>query len=116
VASAAEKGSLLYQHSDGELKLLASSVADGELDAVALEDGGVSKKVASVLGQKVFVKVDGSPPSIGDLLYVSAVAGSASNAVPTSGRIIKIGKCVGEVSGVLYPVIYLPQYIADITA
>jgi len=116
VQSTAVKGSLLYQHSDGELKLLASSVADGELDAVALEAGGAGKEVASVLGQKVLVKVDGSAPAIGDLLYVSAVAGSATTAVPTSGRIIKIGKCVGAVSGVLYPVIYLPQYIADITA
>jgi len=116
VASTAEKGSLLYQHSDGELKLLSSAIAGGELDAVALEAGGASKKVASVLGQKVLVKVDGSAPAIGDLLYVSAVAGSAAVAVPTSGRIIKIGKCVGAVSGGLYPVIYLPQYIADITA
>jgi hypothetical protein len=116
VASAAEKGSLLYQHSDGELKLLASSVADGELDAVALENGGADKKVASVLGQKVLVKVDGTGPSIGDLLYVSAVAGSATKVVPTAGRIIKIGKCVGAISGGLYPVIYLPQYIADISA
>jgi len=116
VASTAEKGSLLYQHSDGELKLLSSAIVGGELDAVALEAGGASKKVASVLGQKVLVKVDGSAPAIGDLLYVSAVAGSAAVAVPTSGRIIKIGKCVGAVSGGLYPVIYLPQYIADITA
>ncbi len=116
VASAAEKGSLLYQHSDGELKLLSSAISEGELDAVALEAGGSSKEVASVLGQKVFVKVDGTAPSVGDLLYVSGTAGSATKAVPTSGRIIKVGKCVGAVSGGLYPVIYLPQYIADISA
>jgi hypothetical protein len=116
VASVAEKGSLLYQHSDGELKLLSSAVSDGELDAVALEAGGSNKEVASVLGQKVFVKVDGTAPSVGDLLYVSGTAGSATKAVPTSGRIIKVGKCVGAVSGGLYPVIYLPQYIADISA
>ena len=118
VEGGTEKGSLLYQHSSGELRLLSSGIADGELDAVALEafEAGVNKKVASVLGQKVLVKIDGSAPAVGDLLYVSAVAGSATKSVPTSGRIIKIGKCVGAISGSLYPVIYLPQYIADISA
>lgn len=116
VASAAVKGDLLYQDSDGELKLLSTSVADGELDAVALEAGGANKEVASVLGQKVLVGVDGAAPAVNDLLYVSSTAGKAQVAAPTSGRIIKVGKCVGAVSGGLYPVIFQPQYIADITA
>lgn len=116
VASAAVKGDLLYQGSDGELKLLSTSVADGELDAVALEAGGESKEVASVLGQKVLVGVTGAAPAVGELLYVSGTAGKAQVAAPTSGRIIKVGKCVGAISGGLYPVIFQPQYIADITA
>ena len=116
VASAAVKGDLLYQGSDGELKLLDSTVSEGELDAVALEAGGASKEVASVLGQKVLVGVTGTAPSIGDVLYVSATAGKAAKTAPASGRIIKVGKCVGAVSGGLYPVIFQPQIIADIAA
>jgi hypothetical protein len=62
--------------------------------------------------------VAGAAPAVGDLLYVSATAGKAVVAAPTSGRLIKVGKCVGLVgSGAnsgLYPVLFQPQYLADL--
>ena len=86
-----------------------------ELDCVSLEAGAnpTMTKVASVVGAKVYVTVSGSA-AIGDVLYVSATAGEATTTVPTSGRIIKVGKVVGAASGSHYPIIYMPQYIADI--
>ena len=118
VASAAVKGDLLYVASDGEAKLLSSSIADGELNGVALEAGGSGKEIASLLGQKVWMGIAGAAPAVGDLLYVSSTAGKAAVAAPTSGRVLKVGKCVGGVgSGAnsgLYPVLFQPQYIADI--
>ena len=118
VAGAAVKGDLLYVGSDGEAKLISTAIAGGELEAVALEAGGSSKEVASVVGQKIWVGVTGAAPAVGDLLYVSATAGKGVVAAPTSGRLIKVGKCVGAVgSGAnsgLYPVLFQPQYLADL--
>ena len=118
VAGAGVKGDLLYIASDGEAKLISTAIADGELDGVALEAGGSSKEIASVVGQKVWVGITGAAPAVGDLLYVSATAGKAVVAAPTSGRLIKVGKCVGAVgSGAnsgLYPVLFQPQYLADL--
>ncbi len=118
VASAAVKGDLLYVASDGEAKLISTAIAGGELDGVALEAGGSGKEIATVVGQKIWVGIAGAAPAIGDLLYVSATAGRAVVAAPTSGRLIKVGKCVGLVgSGAnsgLYPVLFQPQYLADL--
>lgn len=118
VAGAGVKGDLLYIASDGEAKLISTAIADGELDGVALEAGGSSKEIASVVGQKVWVGITGAAPAVGDLLYVSGTAGKAVVAAPTSGRLIKVGKCVGAVgSGAnsgLYPVLFQPQYLADL--
>lgn len=118
VASAAVKGDLLYVASDGEAKLISTAIAGGELDGVALEAGGAGKKIATVVGQKIWMGITGAAPAVGDLLYVSATAGKAVVAAPTSGRLIKVGKCVGSVgSGAnsgLYPVLFQPQYLADL--
>ena len=118
VAGAAVKGDLLYVDSDGTAKLLSSAIANGELDGVALEAGGSSKEIASLLGQKIWVATTGTAPAVGDLLYVSSTAGKAAIAAPVSGRVLKVGKCVGAAgSGAnsgLYPVLFQPQYIADI--
>ncbi len=118
VASAAVKGDLLYVASDGEAKLISTAIAGGELDGVALEAGGAGKEIATVVGQKIWMGITGAAPAVGDLLYVSATAGKAVVAAPTSGRLIKVGKCVGSVgSGAnsgLYPVLFQPQYLADL--
>jgi hypothetical protein len=107
---------LLYIDSSGVAQKISSAMVQ-ELDCVSLEANGggsaASKKVASVVGAKVYVTVSGSA-AIGDVLYVSATAGEATTTVPSSGRIIKVGKVVGAASGSHYPVIYLPQYIADV--
>ena len=107
---------LCYIDSSGIAQKISSAM-EQELDCVSLEANGggsaADKKVASVVGAKVSVVVSGSA-AIGDVLYVSATAGEATSVVPTSGRIIKVGKVVGAASGSNYPIIYLPQYIADI--
>lgn len=107
---------LLYVDTDGVAKKISSAM-EQTLDCVSLEanSGGAAanKKVGSVLGSKIYVTVTGGA-AIGDVLYVSATAGQASATVPTSGRIIKVGKVVGAASGSHYPVIFAPQYIADL--
>jgi outer membrane murein-binding lipoprotein Lpp len=107
---------LLYVDSSGVAQKISSAMQQ-ELDCVSLEANGggsaADKKVASVLGAKVYVTVSGSA-AVGDLLYVSATAGEATATVPTSGRIIKVGKVIGAAVGSHYPIIYQPQYIADV--
>lgn len=107
---------LLYVDTDGVAKKISSTM-EQTLDCVSLEanSGGsaADKKVGSVVGSKIYVTVSGSA-AIGDVLYVSATAGQATKTVPTSGRLIKVGKVVGAASGSHYPVIFAPQYIADL--
>jgi hypothetical protein len=107
---------LLYVDTDGVAKKISSAM-EQTLDCVSLEanSGGAAadKKLGSVVGSKIYVTVTGGA-AIGDVLYVSATAGQASKTVPTSGRIIKVGKVVGAASGSHYPVIFAPQYIADL--
>lgn len=107
---------LLYVDTDGVAKKISSSM-EQTLDCVSLEanSGGAAadKKVGSVLGSKIYVTVTGGA-AIGDVLWVSATAGQATKTVPTAGRLIKVGKVVGAASGSHYPVIWAPQYIADL--
>lgn len=116
VAASVGDFELLYIDTDGVAKKISSAM-EQTLDCVSLEaNAGVSaanKKVGSVLGSKIYVTVTGSA-AIGDVLYVSATAGQATKTVPTSGRLIKVGKVVGAASGSHYPVIWAPQYIADL--
>jgi hypothetical protein len=107
---------LLYVDTDGVAKKISSGM-EQTLDCVSLEanSGGAAadKKVGSVLGSKIYVTVTGGA-AIGDVLYVSATEGQATKTVPTAGRLIKVGKVVGAASGSHYPVIFAPQYIADL--
>lgn len=107
---------LLYIDTDGVAKKISSGM-EQTLDCVSLEanSGGAAddKKVGSVLGSKIYVTVTGGA-AIGDVLYVSATAGQATKTVPTAGRLIKVGKVIGAASGSHYPVIFAPQYIADL--
>jgi multidrug efflux pump subunit AcrA (membrane-fusion protein) len=119
VAANTAAGSIIYIDSAGVCQKLSSSVSGGELEGVTLaqSDSGSNsiEKVATLLGQKLLIKAkSGDEPSPGDLVYVSSVAGSVGKTVPSSGRIIKVGRCVDSAVGGLYPVIYLPQYIADV--
>lgn len=119
VAANTDMGSIVYIDSAGVCQKLSSSVSGGELEGVTLaqSDTGSNsiEKVATLLGQKLMIKAkSGDEPSSGDLVYVSSVAGSVGKSVPSAGRVIKVGRCVGAAVGGLYPVIYLPQYIADL--
>lgn len=113
-------GCVVYIDSAGVCQKLSSAVADGEIAGVTLSQSDTGNNssvgVASVVGQIVLVKAKaGDVPAKGDTVYVSSMAGSIGKTAPTSGRIIKFGKCVGDVSGSLYPCLLQPQLIADIS-
>ena len=84
-----------------------------EVDGVVL---GNSTDLATVFGTKVTVQYTGSAPVLGDVVYLAggADAGKCQVAIPTSGRVTKLGKCVVSGSDGACVIIWSPDYIADL--
>jgi len=119
VADGVAAGDILYVNSSGVCDK-ADNNGSGtlEVDGVALEANSsgspASKQVASVFGTKVYLAFT-SAPTAGDIAFLSATPGQATTTVPTAGRLFRIGKVLaGAAVGGLYPVLFKPQYIADI--
>lgn len=120
VADGVSIGNLMYVDSSG---IFQKADNDGsgtlELEGVALQanssGSAASRRVATVLGSIVYVKFT-SAPSAGAIAYLSATAGQATTTAPTSGRVFRVGKVIsGTADGNSnYPVIFNPQYIADV--
>jgi hypothetical protein len=117
-------GTLLFVDTDGIAKA-ADSNGTGtlEVEMVALETVGGSNasiKVASVHGSVVYVKFISSAPTAGQIAYLSdevgLAKGFAASSGPTTGRVFRIGKVLsGTAVNTLYPVLFMPQYVADLT-
>jgi hypothetical protein len=120
VADGVAAGDILYVNSSGVCDK-ADNNGSGtlEVDGVALEANSsgspASKQVASVFGAKVYIAFT-SAPTAGDIAWLSSTPGQAvAGTAPTSGRLFRIGKVLaGSAVGGLYPVLFKPQYIADI--
>jgi hypothetical protein len=120
VADGVAIGNLMYVDSSGVFQK-ADNDGSGtlEIEGVALEanssGSAASKRVATVFGSIVAVKFT-SAPSAGAIAYLSATAGQATTTAPTAGRVFRVGKVLsGSVDGNgNYPVIFKPQYIADV--
>jgi hypothetical protein len=123
VADGVAAGDILYVNSSGVCDK-ADNNGSGtlEVDGVALEANSsgspASKQVASVFGTKVYLAFT-SAPSAGDIAWLSSTPGQATgyapNTGPSAGRLFRIGKVLaGSAVGGLYPVLFKPQYIADI--
>lgn len=120
VADGVAVGDILYVNSSGVCAKADNDLAAAlEVDGVALEANSSgspdSKQVASVFGTKVYIAFT-TAPTAGDIAWLSATAGKAvAGTAPTSGRLFRIGKVLsGSDVGGLYPVLFKPQYIADI--
>jgi hypothetical protein len=123
VADGVAAGDILFVNSSG-VCAKADNNGSGtlEVDGVALEANSsgspASRQVASVFGSKVYIAFT-TAPSAGDIAWLSATAGQATgyapNTGPSAGRLFRIGKVLsGSDVGGLYPVLFKPQYIADI--
>jgi hypothetical protein len=120
VADGVAIGNLMYVDSSGVFQK-ADNDGSGtlEIEGVALEanssGSAASKRVATVFGSIVAVKFT-SAPSAGAIAYLSATPGQATTTAPTAGRVFRVGKVLsGSVDGNgNYPVIFKPQYIADV--
>jgi hypothetical protein len=123
VADGVAAGDILFVNSSGVCAKAENDVsASLEVDGVALEANSsgspAPKQVASVFGSKVYIAFT-TAPTAGDIAWLSATAGQATGyapgSAPTSGRLFRIGKVLsGSAVGGLYPVLFKPQYIADI--
>jgi hypothetical protein len=123
VADGVAAGDILFVNSSGVCAKAENDVsASLEVDGVALEANSsgspAPKQVASVFGSKVYIAFT-TAPTAGDIAWLSGTAGKATGyapgSAPTSGRLFRIGKVLsGSAVGDLYPVLFKPQYIADI--
>lgn len=109
-------GQLVYWTATGVAA--ADNATNNELFGVAMEanssGASTTKKVATA--GSVMVQFDvGTAVTVGAPVYLSANAGKATQTVPTSGRVFKVGLLLST-TGVAgsYPVQLMPQFIADL--
>lgn len=115
-SGALTEGTIAYVNSSG-----ASVAADAQAVSIGARqaDGVITTDtdhLATVFGTKVRAAYNGSAPAIGDLVYLGggANAGTCQAAVPTTGRVTVLGKCVVAGSAGLCTIIWAPDYIADL--
>lgn len=92
-----------------------ASVSDAalEVDGVVTATAG---DLATVAGSRVRVLYTGTAPVVGDVVYLAggANAGKCQVALPTSGRVTKLGKCVVNGAANICTIVWAPEYIADL--
>ena len=114
--SALDEGTLVYLDSSGN-----AAAADAESATLLYREvdgavGSIADFLASVGGSKVVAKYNGSAPAVGSVVYLGggANAGTCQTAVPTTGRVTKLGKVVVAGSAGVCTILWSPDYIADL--
>jgi len=83
-------------------------------DVVPIGPRETATRAATVYGSKVTARTTGAV-SVGSRLYLSGVAGAASDSVPATGEIWLLGKCEEVLPGDLCRMTWTPQYITTVS-
>jgi hypothetical protein len=115
--AAVEAGHVLCLKSNGSYDLADNDAAGAqEVVGVALAAGGAEELMHSVAGLPVYMKFDATPSAVGSAVYLSEVAGKATQTAPVAGRVYRLGVLKSAVAQAgLYHVIWMPAFVADLS-
>lgn len=89
------------------------AVAGVAVDAIA---GAASGLCHAVHGMPTYVKFAAAPTNAGEMCYLSATAGSATQSVPAAGSVIEVGRLISTSAdgNGNYLVAFAPRHVADL--
>lgn len=108
----------LYISASGYDQADASSAATAFCVAIAAEAGAATNGKVLTASQPFVMKLSGAPSSVGQRVYLSTTAGEGTVTAPSaSGNVVfQVGFVLSTTaqSGSNYPVLFQPQFIAEI--
>ncbi len=108
----------LYISTSGYAKADATSAATAFCVAIAAEAGAATNGKVLTASQPFVMKLSGAPSAVGQRVYLSTTAGEGTTTAPSgSGNVVfQVGFVLSTsaLSGSNYPVLFQPQFIAEI--